>query len=146
MAGWLNRPAHERAREFRYRFGQTFVFGIPVLALQWFGPRLGGAEATRWIALLQAILCGWIVYVAAIGMLVEGVFLLAAQKFTPDLFVGAAAVVIYLFSAGAVLPIFFIGHLAYQPTLFHGVVLLLLCWCAGRWWWLARASRFGGGL
>src|SRR4051812_19198715 len=66
----LDRPEAQRLQEFRYRFGQSVVFGLPVLALQWFGRSLGGAESDRWVALLQGLLAGWVVYVAATGVLV----------------------------------------------------------------------------
>ena len=54
----IDRPQAQRLQEFRYRFGQSVVFGLPVLALQWFGRSLGGAESERWVALLQALLAG----------------------------------------------------------------------------------------
>src|SRR4051794_16875055 len=93
----LNRPLEQRIREFRYRCAQSVIFGLPVLALQWFGPRLGGAEASRWIWLLQAILAGWIVYIAAAGMLFEG---LMARSLTtlPDLLVAIFAIGMYVIS------------------------------------------------
>src|SRR5437867_3364487 len=72
----LSRPPQERQREHRYRFAQTLIFGLPVLALQWFGRRLGGEEQDRWIGLLQALLTGWIVYVGAAGLAFEGLLLL----------------------------------------------------------------------
>src|SRR5687767_3056847 len=68
----LDRPVSERLRESKYRFAQSVVFGLPVLALQWFGYRLGGTEADRWIGLLQLLLAGWIMYVGAAGLLFEG--------------------------------------------------------------------------
>jgi hypothetical protein len=125
--------------EFRYRCAQTFVFGLPVLALEWLGPRLGGPESARWIGLLQSLLCGWIVYVAAAGMVFEGIVLLR-QRISPDLVVGVVAVLAYLWSVGAILPIFFTGQPAYEPTLFHLIVPLLLIWTGIRWWWTARQS------
>src|SRR5262249_36236456 len=102
--------------------------------------RLGGVESARWVAILQSLLSGWVVYVAGAGMLFEGIILLRA-KLTLGFFVSAAAVLMYLFSLGAVLGIFFIGHLTYRPTLFHGAILLLLPWCTWRWWRLSVHSR-----
>ena len=67
----LTRGDEQRLREFKYRFGQSAVFGIPVVALQLWGAKLGPADSERWVSLLQAILCGWVVYVN-LGMLVEG--------------------------------------------------------------------------
>src|SRR5687768_5282994 len=71
----LARPVSERAREYRYRFGQAVVFGLPVVALELWGRGLGGREAGRWVGVLQALLSGWVVYVAATGMLFEGLLL-----------------------------------------------------------------------
>src|SRR3954466_3838186 len=71
----LNRPREQRVREFKYRFAQSAVFGLPVLALQRFGPALGGAESPRWVGVLQLLLAGWVVYVGAAGMLFEGALL-----------------------------------------------------------------------
>src|SRR5262249_32594294 len=67
----LHRPVSERVREYKYRFAQSLVFGLPVLALSLFGPALGGPEAGRWIGLLQSLLAGWVMYVGVTGMLVE---------------------------------------------------------------------------
>src|SRR5690349_16336516 len=112
----LRRDPRERCREFRYRCAQTIVFGIPVLALHRFGRSLGGPEADRWVAILQALLTGWIVYIAAAGMLFEGLISLPRRGPSPDLFVALAAVVGYFSSlAGRVLPILFTGRLGPAP-------------------------------
>src|SRR4051812_47121983 len=68
----LRRPASERAREYRYRFGQSLVFGLPVVILQLWGLGLGGPEAAKWVGVFQALLAGWVIYVAAAGMFFEG--------------------------------------------------------------------------
>ena len=140
----LNRPAEQRIREFKYRFAQSLVFGLPVLVLQWLGHSLGGSpgEADRWVPLLQALLAGWVVYVAATGMLVEGVLTLWAGKITitlADAAVGLFAIVLYLFSIISVLGIFIHGEPLYRPLLFHCVVLTLLLWCGVRWLMMKRA-------
>jgi hypothetical protein len=114
-------------REFRYRCAQSIIFGLPVLALQWFGPRLGGPEAPRWTAILQAMLTGWILYIAAAGMLLEGII---SRKHLGDTFVAVASICLYLLSLTGIV------------RLFHGVVLLLILWTALRWAWLARRSTF----
>lgn len=120
--------------EFRYRTAQAIVFGLPVLALQWGGSRLGGAptESERWIAILQALLAGWVTYVGAAGMLAEGVLLLPS-KFSIDLPVAAIAVGLYLFSLISTLGIFFIGRPIYHPLLYHWCVVILAVWCRVRW-------------
>src|SRR3954454_63989 len=125
ISALLTRPAEQRAREFKYRCAQSMVFGVPVLALQWIGPRLGGTEAARWIAILQALLCGWIVYVAAAGMLFEGL-VARSSRFIADMVVGFLATSMFLFSAVCVIPIFIVGRLLPAPLLFHVVVLLLI--------------------
>ena len=125
----LNRPTDQRVREFRYRCAQSIVFGLPVLALQWLGPRLGGPEAPLWIGILQMLLAGWILYVAAAGMLLEGL-LTRSWKHIADTFIAVVSISLYLLSVIGV------------ARLFQWVVLLLITWSALRWAWLVRHSRF----
>jgi len=126
----LARPPAERQREHRYRFAQTLVFGLPVLALHWFGRHLGGDEQERWTGLLQAILTGWIVYVGAAGMAFEGLILLR-RRITGAFLIGWLAIAIYAWSLTSWLHLLLRN--TYWPTrpLFHWVVLLLLLWTGG---------------
>jgi cation transport ATPase len=128
----LNRPPAERRREYRYRFAQALVFGIPVMALQWFGGRLGGSaeESRRWVGLLQALLGGWVTYVAAAGMLVEALIL---RRLTLDAAIASAAIAMTLYSIISVLGIFFTGQPFYGPLLFHLSVVLLIVYCGVRY-------------
>src|SRR5215470_17771342 len=80
IAVMLARPEWQRRMEYRYRFAQSFVFGLPVAGLQWFGHPLGGRESARWIGLFQALLAGWVVYAGAAGMLFEGIVWLGRRK------------------------------------------------------------------
>jgi cation transport ATPase len=144
----LNRPIEQRLLEYKYRCAQAVVFGLPVLGLQWFGKSLGGApgESMRWIAVLQALLAGWVTYVSAAGMLAEGVMLLvgSGKRVIADLPVALAAIALYLYSAISVLGVFMRGAPFYRPLLFHVVVLLLAIWCGWRWWRLRSPnSNFG---
>lgn len=135
----LNRPADQRKREFRYRFAQSAVFGLPVFALQVFGRSLGGSEADRWVSILQALLTGWVVYVAAAGMLFEGIVRLGRGRLTVDLLPAVAAVLLYLFSLiHALMGIFIVGRAPW--LLFHGVVFVLVIWTGLRWWWLRERT------
>ena len=93
----LARPDEQRLREYKYRFSQSVVFGVPVIALQFFGARLGPVDSGRWVSLLQALLAGWIVYVN-LGMLFEGILLLR-ERVSADLIVAAIAVALYVASA-----------------------------------------------
>ena len=63
----IDRPKSERLREYRYRFAQTAVFGLPVIALALWGPVLGPTDWSRWASVIQALLTGWILYVAIFG-------------------------------------------------------------------------------
>lgn len=135
----LDRPAEQRAREYQYRFAQALVFGLPVIALQVFGRRLGGQEADRWVAVFQAVLAGWVVYVGAAGMLFEGLLWLVRRRVTADLLPSLAVVALYvagLVRAGA--PLLSNGRTAFPPGPFHWAVLILIPWVGIRWWWLAR--------
>jgi cation transport ATPase len=129
----LARPAAERAREFRYRFAQCLIFGAPVLALQWFGPMLSprADEASRWVSLLQAILAGWICYIGALPILVEGLIVLR-RRTSLDLLVSAAVIVAYLYSVVALSGVFIRGRLFYRPLLFFVVTLVLVLWNGAR--------------
>ena len=131
----LNRPAEQRIREYKYRFSQSIVFGLPVLALQWCGPRLGPTDSQRWVSLLQALLCGWVLYVN-LGMFFEGVMLLA-QRITGDFLIASLAIALYLASLISALHGIVTARLWY-PLLFHLCVLLLALWTAWRWHFLSR--------
>jgi len=136
----LNRPSSERLREYKYRFAQCMVFGLPVLALQLFGHNLGGPESARWIGLLQTLLTGWVMYVGAVGMLVEGVMSIAGGKFKPDLVVAALAMILYgLGVAGWIMILRGTG--AFFPRAFGLAVLLLICWSGLQWIRMTRAQR-----
>lgn len=136
----LARPHDQRLREYKYRFSQAVVFGLPVLALQAWGPALGGSESDRWVGILQALLAGWVVYVGAAGMLFEGLLLLP-RRVMADLIPALAAVIAYAFSLISVLHVLFTGQLWYRPLLFHVSVIVVAAWTGLQWWrWSRRAT------
>jgi len=136
----LDRPADQRRREFQYRFAQSAVFGLPVVALQCYGRSLGGPESDRWIAILQALLAGWVVYVGAAGMLFEGVLLLSRPRLSPDLLPAVIAVALYLASLlRGVVHLVAPGGGPFPRLYFHWTVAVLTCWTGVRWWQLRRA-------
>jgi len=150
----LDRPIDQRVREYKYRFAQAVIFGLPVLGLQWARNRLGGTaeEAERWVAVLQALMGGWVVYLSATGMLVEQLLLMAqpARLFSrglcrhrniPELLVCVAAVGLCLVSLVSVTGVFATGRPLYRPLLFHWAVVLLAGWCGLRWWMLRRQAH-----
>jgi cation transport ATPase len=140
----LNRPPAQRLREYKYRCAQSIVFGIPVLFLHYFGQRLGGPESDRWVAVLCALLSGWVMYVGAAGMLLEGAILFSRRGFDWDLVFAIAAIAIYfgsLVSAGYTL---MAGHSA-VPGLFHISVLIIAVWTGFRWLQWARLARHSQG-
>ena len=134
----LARPDEQRLREYKYRFSQSVVFGIPVIALQYFGHRLGPLDADRWVSLLQALLAGWIVYVN-LGMLFEGL-LLMRQRVGGDLLVAGLALLIYIVSLVSAARGIVTSRLWY-PLAFHACVLILAIWSGARWWQFARRVR-----
>ena len=137
----LNRPDHERLREYKYRFSQAVVFGLPVIALELGGSRLGGPESERWVGILQALLAGWVVYAGAAGMLFEGLILLPRGRLMPDLFAALLAIAAYLFSLVSVLHVLFAAHLWYRPLLFHVSVLIVAVWSGVQWFRWSRRLR-----
>src|SRR5688572_15852315 len=137
----LSRPDDQRLREYKYRFSQAAVFGLPVIALQWWGHALGGAEAERWVGILQALLAGWVVYVGATGMLFEGLIVLP-RRVMPDLLPALLAVATYLFSVISVLHVLLDGRLWYRPLLFHASVLIIGAWTGVQWFrWSRRLAH-----
>jgi cation transport ATPase len=139
----LDRPAIERVRESRYRLGQAVVFGLPVLGLQYWGPSLGGSEAARWVGIMQVLLCGWVMYVAAFGAILEGTFRLAHGRVGIGLLLGLIALGMYVSSLVAVLYVLFEGRIGDVPRLFHWSIVLVIAWSAMSWAWWERAAKRG---
>ena len=134
----LDRPADQRRREYQYRFAQSAVFGLPVLALQWFGRSLGGPEAARWVALFQAVLSAWVVYVAGAGMLFESVLRLARRQISADLVASVASVAFFALAVWRSIPLVAgVSNDTRAPT-FHWAVLTLAIWTGLRWYLAAR--------
>lgn len=140
----LARPPDQRRREYQYRFAQSVVFGLPVLALQFYGRSLGGPEADRWVALLQALLAGWVVYVGAAGMLFESLLLLARRRFAADLVPAVAAAGFYLVGLARSAPFLFNPTPLHpiRPT-FHWAVAVVVAWSGWRWWRMSGGRRPG---
>src|SRR5437868_3683610 len=128
----LARPTEQRLREYKYRFSQSVVFGLPVLAVQYWGPKLGPTDAERWGSVIQALLAGWVLYVN-LGMLFEGLVLLARRRLTADLIISLLAASLYGVSLASVLHVLVTGRVWYRPLLFSVVVLVLAGWTGARW-------------
>ena len=135
---FVHRQISERTREFKYRFSQSVVFGLPVIALQLFGPALGPADWQRWVSLLQLLLAGWVVYVN-LGMLIEGIVKLWWREWSWSLLVILIAIAVYLYSALIGIVGILGMTLPYRP-LFDVCVALLATWTGYRWMRLARLT------
>jgi hypothetical protein len=108
--------------------------------LQWFGRSLGGPEAERWVAILQTLLTGWVVYVGAAGMLFESVLRLGRRELAADLVPSTAAVA--LFAIGAWRTVLLVGDAGAAPApTFHWSVLVLIGWTGVRWSLSARSVQ-----
>jgi cation transport ATPase len=136
LAALLARPLEQRKREQQYRFAQSVVFGLPVIALQLWGNRLGPLDAQRWGSVMQMLLAGWVMYVN-LGMIFEGALFLR-RRLAADFLVATLALGVFLFSAVSVMHIFFTGMLWYRPLLFWLEVTLLAAWTGFSWWRLGR--------
>jgi cation transport ATPase len=136
----LDRPAADRLREYKYRCAQAIVFGLPVIFLEYFGHRLGGPEAVRWVAILQALLAGWVMYVGAAGMLVGGSIRLLGKRFDADLVVALVALGIYIGSSVSTAQILLGASTSGKP-LFHWSIILVIGWTALRWGQYSRLLR-----
>jgi cation transport ATPase len=135
----LSRPIGERQREFRYRFAQAVIFGLPVIALQYFGNSLGGEDSPRWVGLLQGLLTGWVCYVGAAGVLFEGGVVLARmRRLTIDALVAAGVFLIFLWSVLAWIT-WLVPHAPrHVPMRYHWCVAILVVWSGVRWMMFAR--------
>ena len=122
------------------------VFGLPVFGLELFGRSLGGPESGRWVALLQGLLAGWVLYVGAAGMLLEGILWLRRRRLGGDLLVAGVAVAASLFTLARLATYALTPHApsprpANFPALwFHWAVLLLIVWTGVRWWSFSRGA------
>ncbi len=135
----LSRAPEQRLREYKYRFGQSVVFGLPVIALQLYGRALGPADSERWVSLLQALLAGWVLYVN-LGMLFEGFLLLPARRVTGDFIVSIVAVALYAYSLVSAAHGVVTSRLLFRPLMFHVVVIGLAAWTGVAWLRMARLS------
>jgi hypothetical protein len=133
IANLLSRSADQRLREYKYRFSQSIVFGLPVIALQLYGRTLGPTDSERWVSLLQALLAGWVLYVN-LGMLFEGILLLPTRRITGDFIISNVAAACYLYSLVSAAHGVVTGRLLFRPLLFHVCVIVLAIWTAWRWW------------
>jgi hypothetical protein len=137
----LDRPPSQRLREYKYRFAQSLVFGLPVVALWLLGPAMGGPEASRWIGLLQVLLAGWVMYVGVVGMLVEA---LMRRRATIDGLAGCVAIGLYLLGAVMLLwPAVWGGggSLTFSRVLFSCAAAVSCGWAALRWFAGSAAAR-----
>lgn len=124
------------------------MFGLPVLALEMFGRSLGGAEAERWVAILQGLLSGWVVYVGAGGMLFEGALWLSRRRLAADLLPAATAAGLYLLSIGRIAAYALTTRATpaaaarqFPPPWFHWAVIVLIVWTGFRWWHSSHGAR-----
>jgi len=127
----ITRPDDQRLREHKFRFAQSVVFGAPVLALQRWGSILGPVDSQRWASVLQALLCGWVMYVN-FGMIVEG-FVVRRLDVLIDCLIATTALALYAWSVAAVVHVLSRGTLWPQPLLFHACVILLATWTGLQW-------------
>ena len=135
----LNRPISERVREHKCRFAQCTVFGLPVVALHFFGAKLGGPEAARWVGLMQALLTGWCLYLAALPMLSESLILLATGKARFELLVSITAMTLYVVGVVGWFSTLR-GRAALIPISFSLVVMILILWSGVHWLRLSNQS------
>ena len=134
----LNRPPSERIREYKYRFAQSTVFGLPVLVLHFYGPSLGGNESSRWIGFLQILLAGWIVYVGILAMVVEAIM---RKRITVDSIFAGVALAGYGLAGIAFISLLVTFRPIHLMWGFPMAVLIAMLWNGIRWKWMVR--RFG---
>ena len=134
----ITRPDEQRLREHKYRFAQSVVFGLPVLALHHWGAALGPVDSQRWASVLEALLAGWVMYVN-IGMIIEGI-VVRRLNVMPDFLVASIALVLYAWSLTGVIHVLAYNSLWPRPLLLHVCVILLAIWTGAQWFRFARRS------
>lgn len=102
-------------REYRARFSQALVFGLPALAVHYLEPILAsggghnaGSLAFPW--LLQLVLVGWAIWVAALPIIWQGIWSLIHLRPTADLLTTAIVLLAYIPSAFGVASLLFINE------------------------------------
>jgi hypothetical protein len=138
----LTRPASERARDYKYRFAQCLIFGLPVLALQLFGLNLGGPESVKWVGLFQALLTGWVMYIGAFPILIEESMeiIISGRKSRPKshgLLVALLSLMLYLIGIGTWVLVLVRGR-PNMPAPFAIAVGALILWTGWKWMRLSR--------
>lgn len=88
-------------REYRARFAQSLVFGLPALVVHYLGPMLasGGGQSAASMAmpwLLEGALVGWAIWVAALPIIWQGGCAAIHFRATADLFTAALIALAYL--------------------------------------------------
>ncbi len=142
------------AYEYKCRLATGLVYGLPALALHYFGPWLaGGSDDPRsyvfpW--LLELLLSGWVMIACGWPVLWQGLLGLRVRRLTFDTFALLLTLAAWLPSAAAVLAL----PLVNQPWLsapgqgsspqFHYVVMLMLLVSAQRWLSHREGARLAG--
>ncbi len=102
-------------REYRARFAQSLVFGLPALVVHYLEPILagGGGRSAGSLAfpwLLQLVLVGWAIWVAALPIIWQGIWSLIHLRPTADLLTTAIVLLAYIPSAFGVASMLFINE------------------------------------
>jgi len=85
------------------------------------------------VGMLQALLAGWVMYVAVAGLAFEGFLLLARGRITAGFVISLTTLGLYLWSIISVLHILWTGALWWKPLLFHVCIFIVIGWSAIGW-------------
>jgi cation transport ATPase len=135
LSDLTNRSQTERLREFKYRFAQSAVFGLPVLALHFYGPFLGRAEAPRWIGFLEILLSGWVVWIGLFAMVVEALLIKIP---TFDSIIASIGLVAFLFAAISFIRLLLSQSVSHLMIGFPVAVAISILWNGLRWKMIER--------
>ena len=117
------------------------IFGLPVLALQVLGPKLGGPESARWIGLFQLLLAGWVMYIGAVGLFAEAMLEEPIRRHCSKTAFGAAvgffSIGFYVIGVMCWVMVMF-AKLKVLPAAFAVAVSLPTVWSGIQWLRLAR--------
>lgn len=152
----------QMTREYRARFAQSLVFGLPALAVHYLGPMLasGGGQSAGSMAfpwLLEMVLVGWALWVAGLPLLWQGAWSLIHLRPTADLLTTTIVMFAFVPSAVGVGSLLFIAepwfgsptapHSGTQPLAgpaFHIAILAVMIATGQRWLMHRQVEKLSG--
>ncbi|MEX0777861.1 MAG: hypothetical protein WD042_19340 [Phycisphaeraceae bacterium] len=148
-------------REYRMRFAQALVFGLPAIVLHYLAPLLAGGGDARSLPgagpapeagsmfypwAMEMVLAAWTCFAGGIGWPVmwQGGLAILGRRGTGDMLTGAIVLAAFVPSAVGVLSLPFVNVPLFigREPMFHAAVMAMIVALGQRWW----AHRCAAGL